>query len=63
MVNLLAFYRGKTLIHFLNQFPKLSSLDDDSDFYWDVIGSNRRNISCLKQEMIDGTVVDSTGNY
>ena len=59
MVNLLAFYRGKTLDTFLNQFP-VKQFDDDSDFYWDVIGSNRRNISLLEARDEDGTVVDST---
>lgn len=34
MVQLLAFYRGKTLDSFLDQFP-VKEFDNDQEFYWD----------------------------
>lgn len=34
MVQLLAFYRGKTLETFLSKFP-VKYFDDDSEYYWD----------------------------
>lgn len=34
MVQLLSFYRGKTLETFLNQFPS-KEFEDDSEFTWD----------------------------
>lgn len=39
MVQLLAFYRGKTLDTFLNQYP-VKEFDDDSDYYWDEFTSS-----------------------
>lgn len=59
MVQLLAFYRGKTLDTFLNQFPT-KEFEDDNEYYWDVIGSSRRNIPLLEARTEDGTPV--TGN-
>lgn len=59
MVQLLAFYRGKTLDTFLNQFP-VKEFDDDSEYYWDVIGSSRRNIPLAEARNEDGVIVDST---
>ena len=56
MVQLLAFYRGKTLDTFLNQFP-VKEFDDDSEYYWDVIGSSRRNIPLIEARDEDGSVV------
>lgn len=56
MVQLLAFYRGKTLDTFLNQFPQ-KEFEDDSEFYWDVIGSNRRNIPLVEARDENGNVV------
>ena len=58
MVQLLAFYRGKTLDTFLNQFP-VKQFDDDSEYYWDVIGSSRRNIPLIEARDEDGNVVES----
>lgn len=58
MVQLLAFYRGKTLDTFLNQFPT-REFEDDSEYYWDVIGSARRNIPLLEARTEDGTPVDA----
>ena len=56
MVQLLAFYRGKTLDSFLEQFP-VKEFENDQEFYWDVIGSNRRNIPLVEARDENGTVV------
>ena len=62
MVQLLAFYRGKTLDTFLNQFP-IREFDDDSEYFWDVIGSSRRNIPLVEARDENGKVVeDGDGN-
>lgn len=62
MVQLLAFYRGKTLDTFLNQFP-VREFDDDSEYFWDVIGSSRRNIPLVEARDENGRVVeDGDGN-
>ena len=58
MVQLLAFHRGKTLDTFLSKFPT-KEFDDDSEYYWDVIGSSRRNIPLVEARDEDGTVVTS----
>ena len=60
MVQLLAFYRGKSLNTFLSQFPK-KEFDSDEDFYWDVIGSSRRNIPLLEARDENGNVVEEGG--
>lgn len=59
MIQLLAFYRGKTLETFLSKFP-VKEFEDDSDFYWDVVGSTKRNIPLVEARKIDGTVVEDT---
>jgi hypothetical protein len=56
MVQLLAYHRGKSLDTFLNQFPT-KEFEDDSEFYWDVIGSSRRNIPLLEARDENGVVV------
>ena len=58
MVQLLAYYRGKTLDTFLNQFPT-REFDDDNEYYWDVIGSSRRNIPLVEARDENGQVVTS----
>ena len=61
MVQLLAYYRGKTLDTFLNQFPTREFVDDN-EYYWDVIGSSRRNIPLVEARDENGTVVtDASG--
>lgn len=57
MVQLLAFYRGKTLDTFLNQFP-IKEFEDDSEYFWDVIGSSRRNIPLVEARDENGKVVE-----
>lgn len=59
MVQLLAFYRGKTLDTFLNQFP-VKEFEDDSEYTWNVIGSARRNIALIEARDENGTVVTAT---
>ena len=59
MVQLLAWYRGKTLDTFLSQFP-VKEFDDDSEYTWDVIGSTRRNIPLLEARDENGNLVDSS---
>lgn len=60
MVQLLAFYRGKTLDTFLNQFP-VREFDDDSEYFWDVIGSSRRNIPLVEARDENGILVEEGG--
>ena len=59
MVQLLAFYRGKTLDTFLSQFPT-REFDDDTEYTWSVIGSSRRNIPLL-QARTEAGAVGTTG--
>lgn len=62
MVHLLAYHRGKTLDTFLSQFPT-KEFESDDEYYWDVIGSSRRNIPLLEARDENGTVVTAeSGN-
>lgn len=62
MVQLLAYHRGKTLDTFLSQFP-VKEFDDDSEYFWDVISTSRRNIPLIEARDEDGTVItDSSDN-
>lgn len=62
MVQLLAFHRGKTLDTFLNQFPT-KEFEDDNEYYWNVIGSSRRNIPLIEARDENGvTVTAESGN-
>lgn len=61
MVQLLAFYRGKTLDTFLNQFP-VKEFEDDSEYYWEVMGSSRRNIALIEARDESGNVVVDGGD-
>lgn len=62
MVQLLAFYRGKTLDTLLNQLPS-KEFDTDDEYYWDVISSNRRNIPLVEARDENGDVVTAaSGN-
>lgn len=60
MIQLLAFYRGKSLETYLSQFP-VKEFDTDDDYTWEVIGSSRRNIPVIEVRDENGTVV-TTGN-
>lgn len=57
MVQLLAWYRGKTLETFLNMFPT-KEFEDDSEYYWDVIGSAKRNIPLVEARDENGASVE-----
>lgn len=59
MVQLLAYYRGKTLDTFLSQFPT-REFESDDEFYWDVIGSSRRNIPLVEARDENGEVITET---
>lgn len=65
MVQLLAYHRGKTLDTFLNQFPT-REFEDDNEYYWDVIGTSRRNIPLVEARDENGTPIedrdDATSN-
>ena len=56
MVQLLAYYRGKTLDTFLRKFP-VREFDTDAEYYWDVIGSSRRNIPLVEARDENGIQV------
>ena len=56
MVQLLAYNRGKTLDTFLSQFP-VREFDTDDEYYWDVIGSARRNIPLVEARDENGNVI------
>lgn len=58
MVQLLAFYRGKTLETFLSKFP-VKEFEDDTEYYWDVVGSTKRNIPLIEARNLNGTVINN----
>lgn len=58
MVQLLAYYRGKTLDTYLNQFP-VKEFETDDEYYWDVIGNSRRNIPIIEARNESGSVIAS----
>ena len=58
MVQLLAWYKGKTLDTFLSQFPT-KEFDSDDEYTWDVIGSAMRNIPLVEARNIDGQPLSS----
>ena len=60
MVQLLAYNRGKTLDTFLSQFPQ-REFDTDDEYYWNVIGSSRRNIPLVEARDENGAVVVEGG--
>lgn len=60
MVQLLAYYRGKTLDTYLNQFP-VKEFETDDEYYWDVIGNSRRNIPIIEARNESGAVI-AAGN-
>ena len=56
MVELLAAKKGKTLDTFLSRFA-VKEFEDDSEYYWDVISSARKNIPLVEARKEDGTPV------
>lgn len=61
IVQLLAYHRGKTLDTFLSQFPT-REFESDDEYYWDVIGSARRNIPLIEARDEDGKRIESAGD-
>lgn len=61
MVKLLAYYRGKTLETFLSKFPT-KEFEDDTEYYWDIIGSTQRNIPLVEARDEDGTVITAASS-
>ena len=62
VVRLLAATNGKTLDTFLSQFPT-KTFQDDSEYFWDVLGSVTRNIPLVEARTEAGVVVESnSGN-
>lgn len=61
MVQLLAWYRGKTLDTFLSQFPT-KTFDSDDEYTWDIIGSSLRNIPLVEARDADGNMVNAGGS-
>ena len=61
MVQLLAWYRGKTLDTFLSQFPT-KTFDSDDEYTWDIIGSAMRNIPLVEARDADGKIVEAGGD-
>ena len=59
MVQLLAWYRGKTLDTFLSQFPT-KTFDSDDEYTWDIIGSSLRNIPLVEARDADGVDVTAS---
>tara|TARA_R110000765_G_scaffold94720_5_gene178527 strand:- start:3234 stop:4733 length:1500 start_codon:yes stop_codon:yes gene_type:complete len=60
MIKLLAIHRGKSLENMLNMF-ETKLLDSDVEFYWELIGSSRRNIA-LFEARYKGAVVTGSDN-
>lgn len=58
MVQLLAWHRGKTLDTFLNAFPT-REFENDEEYYWEVIGSSKRNIPLVEARDENGTPVNT----
>lgn len=61
MIKLLAINRGRSLEALLNMFPT-HEIEDDRDFYWELIGSSRRNIPLVEARYLGSVVTDSDFN-
>ena len=59
MVQLLAWYKGKTLDTFLSQFPT-KTFDSDEEYTWNICGSSSRNIPLVEARDADGVDVSAT---
>lgn len=60
MIELLAFKRGKTLDSLLSKYPT-REFDTEDEYYWDVVGSSRRNIPLVEARNENGVVVTNNG--
>lgn len=57
MVQMLAYNRGATLDTLMNKIPS-KEFEDDNEYYWNLAGSNRRNITLLEARDEDGVTVE-----
>lgn len=61
MIKLLAINRGKSLENMLAMFDT-KQVDNDNEFYWELIGSERRNIPLVEASFKGATVTASDNN-
>jgi hypothetical protein len=61
MIKLLAINRGKSLENMLAKF-ETKQVENDNEFYWELIGSSRRNIPLVEASFKGNTVTDSENN-
>ena len=59
MIQLLATCQGKSLESFLSKFPT-KEFDTDDEYFWTIIGNNRRNVALKEARDESGNVI-STG--
>lgn len=57
-VRLLANNYGRTLNTYLQKFPK-KGFQDDTEYYWNIIGSSRRNLPIIEARDAEGNVISS----
>ena len=57
MVELLASKMGNTLDTFLSKLP-VKEFEDDSEYYWDIVSSARKNIPLVEARSEDGNKVE-----
>lgn len=56
MVHLLAARVGKTFDTYLSQLP-VKEFESDDEYYWDIVGSSRKNIPLVEARDEDGNLV------
>ncbi len=61
MVNLLGWYKGKTLDTYISKFPT-KEFDTDDEYTWDVVGSARRNIALVFARDENGVDITASTN-
>jgi hypothetical protein len=61
MIKLLAINRGKSLESLLGKFDT-KQVENDNEFYWELIGSSRRNYTLVEAAFQGSTVSDSDSN-
>jgi len=61
MIKLLAIHRGKSLENMLNMF-ETKYVENDNEFYWELIGSSRRNIPLFEARYKGATVTSGDSN-
>lgn len=59
MVKLLAYHTSNTLNTLLENFG-VREFEDDSEYYWEVLGSTARNIPLVEAQGMDGTPITSS---